>query len=65
MHIPDNYDLFERHEAKRERWLRKRPVCCECGERIEDDHAYRMEGGLLCPSCFEEWADDIKMWLED
>lgn len=65
MRIPDNYDFFEMHEAENDRWLRKRPVCAECGEHIQDDHAYRMDQGLLCPQCFEEWADDIKVWLED
>ena len=28
----DNYDLWNDHEWEKERWLKKRPICRECGE---------------------------------
>ena len=43
-----------RHEAKRERWLRRRPVCCECREHIQSDELYDINGKLICPECLRE-----------
>lgn len=46
------YDLA-RHEARAERWLRSRPICCECGEPIQDEECYEFDGRLVCCSCVE------------
>ena len=35
--MSDNYDLWEQHDAEQEAWLRKRPMCDCCGERIQDE----------------------------
>lgn len=59
--VPDNYDLFEMHEAKIYNEQRHRPKCSVCEEPIMEDYAYRIKGLLICPDCldeFKEWIDD-------
>lgn len=55
MYVPDNYDAFVWHSAEQEReekeWRSRLPVCCECGEPIEDDDCYDFGGDLYCPDC--------------
>ena len=51
--IPDNYDLFEAHEAKMYAEARRRPKCSICEEPIWDDYAYRIDGKLICPDCLD------------
>ena len=66
MYIPDNYDKFEEHEAEQARYISRLPVCDKCGEHIQSDYAYKIDGeGLLCEDCFLEWADDCKVDPED
>lgn len=59
MGIPDNYDLWERQERRREKWLAGLPVCCRCGEPIQGDIAYHPETGEeMCPECLEEYEEE-------
>lgn len=48
MYIPDNYDLFARHDAEQEAQLKKLPECSECGEHIQDEEAYYINGEWIC-----------------
>ena len=54
MNIPDNYDLWEAHERKRERKLAERPVCDICDQPIQDEHFYLINGDNVCPGCLED-----------
>ena len=47
------YD-FDRWDARREEWLKTRPVCDECGEPIQEEYGYSFEGQLLCEDCFQK-----------
>lgn len=53
---------FERHEAEQAKEQAKLPRCAECGEPIQDDHCYEINGELICPDCLREnhrkWTDD-------
>lgn len=42
------------HEAKRERWISRRPVCCECRDPIQSKELYDFNGKLICPECLVE-----------
>jgi hypothetical protein len=53
MHCPDNYDAFCQHEAKQERWLAKLPECSECGEPIQTEFCYEIDGDLYCENCMD------------
>lgn len=45
---------FERHDAEQERKLAKLPICSECGEHIQDDFLYDINGELICPQCLND-----------
>lgn len=50
----DNLDLFEMHDAQREKEATVYPVCDYCGERIFDDFLYAFDGEIICESCFND-----------
>ncbi len=54
----DNIDLYLEHEAEQERryqrWLKSRPICDCCGERITDDYYYDINGTIYCEDCLNE-----------
>ena len=52
--MPDNYSQWEEHERKQEAWLAERPVCADCGEPIQDDHCFEINGEYICPRCMED-----------
>lgn len=54
MHIPDNYDLYRKHEAEQEEWLSKRPICDCCKEFIQDEFLYKIDGVTLCEECMND-----------
>lgn len=51
--MPDNYDLWEQHDAEQEEWLRKRPMCDCCGERIQDESYHQINGERICDRCLD------------
>lgn len=52
--IPDNYDLWEQHDAEQERQLAKLPVCTYCGEHIQDDYLYLINDEIMCMDCLND-----------
>lgn len=45
---------FANYEAEQERKLNKLPKCYECGEPIQDEECYEINGELICPECLNE-----------
>ena len=39
--------------------LAQNPICCECGEYVNDDSYYDIEGNVYCPDCI----DNHRHWL--
>ena len=51
---------FDRWEAHQERQLARLPKCGICGEPIQDDHFYLINGDNVCPDCLEnEFRKDV------
>lgn len=48
------YEDFLRKEAEEEKWLKTRPVCAWCGQPIQDEHAYEIDGEMVCEDCIED-----------
>lgn len=46
-----DYDAYDAKCAKR---LEERPVCAFCGEHIQDDFLYEIDGDLVCEECLNE-----------
>lgn len=55
LYVPDNYDLWEKHDAEQQRELEKLPVCDECDEPIQDDHFYEVNDVKICVRCMNEY----------
>lgn len=51
----DNYDIWEQHERDRERALAKLPVCDICGEPIQTEYTYEVDGSYICETCMVEY----------
>ena len=51
--MEDAYSQWEHRERKQEAWLRKRPVCCYCGEHIQSEYFYLINGEPICEDCLE------------
>lgn len=53
MSCPDNYSQWEERERQHEAWLRTRPVCCSCGDPIQEDFCYEINGECFCEMCLD------------
>lgn len=56
---------YDRYEADQEAWLNSRPVCAWCGEHIQDEHAYRIGGDLVCSDCLEQEKVNVDDLVEE
>lgn len=52
--IPDNYDMWARHDAEQEAELQKLPKCDKCGKPIQDEYYYDIEGECICEKCLNK-----------
>lgn len=50
----DNYGRFEMHDAEESRQLERLPKCDFCGEEIQDEYLYEIDGELYCEECMME-----------
>ena len=50
---------FLRHDAERQSRQRRRPKCCDCGEHIQDEQAYFIDGKWFCEACMNEYKQTI------
>ena len=49
----DPVDEFLEHDNKQGEYLSKLPVCDECGEPIQEDWCYEINGKPVCSDCIE------------
>lgn len=47
----DDFDRLDRAQAKQ---LEALPKCDICGEPIQDDHYYQINGDNVCPECLND-----------
>lgn len=50
---------FARHDAEQEAWLQRRPVCADCGNHIQDEEAYYINGEWVCMDCMDSYLREI------
>lgn len=62
MAMEDNFALWQQHERDMEASLARRPQCECCGQYIQDDYTWEIDGELLCPECA---ADKFRRATED
>ena len=51
MFTGDPYADFVQHDIEQQRWLEKLPVCVFCGEHIQDDFVFYINGEIICEEC--------------
>ena len=56
----DNYELWKQREAELEKELEKLPKCSECGEHIQDEYCYEINGKYICESCMDEHRKSVE-----
>lgn len=53
----------ERYAADHDKALEMLPVCSECGEPIQEDYCFEVNGEYICEICMNDnhrkWVDDI------
>lgn len=59
-YIPDNYDMWSRHDAEKEAELDKLPECSECGEKIQDEYAYYINDEWICERCMRGYRKEVE-----
>lgn len=65
MCVPDNYEIWQRHDDERERQLERRPECADCGQHVQDDHYYLINDEVICPDCLEAgYRREIDEYIE-
>ena len=50
---------LEQKEQEDERWLESRPICDECGEHIQGNYKYVIDGKTYCEDCINDFAESI------
>lgn len=40
-------------------------MCDVCGDRIQDDYLYRINGDCICPDCIEKYLDIFREEIID
>lgn len=53
---------WDRYCEMQERLLKQMPVCEDCENHIEDDHAYYINGVWICERCMEAYRREV--WPE-
>lgn len=46
---------FNDHDASVSKWLSSRPICDMCGEHIQDDYLFEINGELICEDCLKTY----------
>lgn len=54
----------ERYLDYLDKELAKRPVCCECGEHIQEERAYYINGEMICQECMGNYLVQVEEYME-
>lgn len=60
---PVRYAMIHDNEA--EAWLQSRPVCVRCGEHIQDEDLYDLDGDYYCEDCANDWLKEHRRSVEN
>ena len=57
---------FDRWDAEQQDELEKLPNCCGCGEPIQDDDLFDIDGDLYCEECMEaHFKRPVENYIEE
>lgn len=46
---------FEQHDRQQAKQLANLPICMDCGEPIQTDICFEINGEYICPDCLETY----------
>lgn len=52
------YDLWEAHDREQYKWEQSRPVCDVCGEHIQDEYLFEIDGNYVCEECLVDYMKE-------
>lgn len=52
---------FNRYDSEQQKYLKKLPVCCGCGEPIQQDDAVCIDGDWFCDDCLNDMRQHIEV----
>jgi len=55
---------FLRHEEELQKQLDELPICDECGEPIQTEDLYDIDGVLFCENCMEGHRRSVEEYTE-
>lgn len=64
----DNYDYFKEDDRRREEQLEAKPICACCGEHIQSEDMWNIDG-WYCEDCKDIYLSNIRknvcIWAEE
>ena len=57
--IPDNHDIWQANEERRERELEQLPKCARCEDPIQQERAVCIDGVWYCDECLEDCRKEV------
>jgi hypothetical protein len=56
---------FDRYDRQQSEELKKRPVCCNCWQPIQEERLWDINGFLYCDECArDEFQKDTEDYIE-
>ncbi len=59
MYTDDPLRDFVRWDAEQERRLQMLPECADCGEHIQEETAYYINGEWICKDCMDSYLREV------
>lgn len=56
----DNYGMWERYQDAMDKRLARRPVCSICGEHVQENTYYNLDGTLYCHECMDSFLVQVE-----
>lgn len=60
MNIPDNHDMWQADDRRKQNWLDSLPYCEICGHPIQQERAVCLDGVWYCDECIEENRKEVE-----
>ena len=51
---------FAMYEEEQDRYLKQLPVCSDCGEHIQEDYCYEINGEYICEECMKSYRKAVE-----
>ena len=48
------------YEEEQDRYLKQLPVCSDCGEHIQEDYCYEINGEYICEECMKSYRKAVE-----